>query len=54
MYSGSNEVTFMPKFSWGRCERILPVLLGTLQVSFVILMIILFRFLMSGFENGTA
>ena len=37
----------MPKLSWGRCVRILAVLLGMLHVSFVILLIILSSFLMS-------
>ena len=44
----------MPKLSWGRCVRILAVLFGILQVFFVILLIILSSFLMSGFEKGTA
>ena len=44
----------MPKFSCVRCVRILAVLFGMRQVSFVILLIILSSFLMSGFENGTA
>jgi hypothetical protein len=44
----------MPKFSCGKCVRILAVLFGMLQVSFVILLIILSSFLISGFEKGTA
>ena len=44
----------MPKFSWGRCVRILAVLLGMLHVSLVSLLIILSSFLMSGLRNGTA
>lgn len=44
----------MPKFSWGKCVRILAIFFGMLQVSFVILLIILSSFLISGFEKGTA
>ena len=47
-------MAFIPKFSWGRYVRILAVLLGMLQASLVILLIILSNFLMSGLEKGTA
>ena len=47
-------MAFIPKFSWGRCVRILVVLLGMLQASLVILLIILSDFLMSGLEKETA
>ena len=43
----------MPKFSWGRCVRMLVVLLGILHISFVILLIILSSFFISSFLYGT-
>ena len=39
----------IPKFSWGRCVRMLVILLGVLHISLVSLLIILSSFLMLGF-----
>lgn len=35
----------MPKFSWGRCVRILAVLLGVLHISLISLLIFFLVFL---------
>jgi hypothetical protein len=44
----------MPKFSCGRCVRILAEFLGMLHISLVNLLISLFSFFISSLQNGTA
>ena len=44
----------MPKFSCGRCVRMLTVLLGMLHISLAILLIILSILVISSLENDTA
>ena len=44
---------FILKLSWGMCVRILAVLLGMWHDVFVVELMILSNFLMSGFEKGT-
>ena len=47
-------MTFIPNLPWGRCVRMLAVLLGMLHVSFIIVLINLSNFSMSSFGKRTA